>query len=323
MNELISIIIPVYNVEKYLTECLESVDLQTYPNLEILLIDDGSTDASGKICDRYSKKNKKFKTIHKEYGGVSSARNVGLKHVKGEYIAFVDSDDIVSKDYILNLYQCLKEENADISLSRYVRFVDKIEMPKTSKKQGSLSSTTALKKLLYQEEQELFIVTLWGKLYKKKVFEGIQFPNGRINEDNAVITDVFDHANTISYIDICDYFYRKTFNSITSQPFSKARMDVVYFSEKVMKKYENTDFYKGAMNLFFRRNIEMLSMLYQLKDYPEKEKYETILFTNIKKYRKEILQDANSKFSSKLAVIGSCISLKLTIKLFNLLKEIK
>lgn len=123
MQDLISIIIPVYNVEKYLSECLDSVITQTYENLEILLIDDGSTDGSGKICDEYAQKDARIKVIHKENGGVSSARNMGLDLAQGEYIAFIDSDDRVKREYIQKLYEKVKIENAEVCLCHFSHFV--------------------------------------------------------------------------------------------------------------------------------------------------------------------------------------------------------
>lgn len=114
-EKLISIIVPVYNVEKYLKECIDSVISQTYKNLEIILVDDGSTDKSGEICDEYSKKDSRIKVIHKENGGLSDARNVALDIAKGEYIGFVDSDDYVEKDMFETLYKLAEEHNTEIS----------------------------------------------------------------------------------------------------------------------------------------------------------------------------------------------------------------
>ena len=119
MNKLVSIIIPVYNVEKYLAECIESVLKQTYQNIEILLIDDGSPDNSGKICDEYEEKDSRVRVIHKENGGVSSARNVGLEQANGEYITFIDSDDFVSESYIEELYIALENGNSDLAFCKY------------------------------------------------------------------------------------------------------------------------------------------------------------------------------------------------------------
>ena len=126
-NNLISIIVPIYNVEKYLKKCIDSIINQTYKNLEIILVDDGSPDNCGKICDEYAKKDNRIKVIHKENGGVSSARNVGVENATGEYIGFVDSDDYIEKDMYEVLINNLKKENADISIiSNYEVYKNKI-----------------------------------------------------------------------------------------------------------------------------------------------------------------------------------------------------
>ena len=115
MEQLVSIIVPIYNVEKYIKECIDSIINQTYKNLEIILVDDGSPDCCPKICDEYSKKDKRIKVIHKENGGLSSARNAGLDVAKGEYVSFIDSDDVVDEKFIETLYNLCIENNCDIS----------------------------------------------------------------------------------------------------------------------------------------------------------------------------------------------------------------
>ena len=139
--ELISIIVPVYKAEKYLSECIDSIISQTYENFELILIDDGSPDNSGKICDEYAEKDKRIKVIHKENAGVSSARNIGLDNASGEYIAFIDSDDFVDKQYLEKLHCNLKHNDADISLCRlsyYKKDVANIRREIFPKKEGKI-----------------------------------------------------------------------------------------------------------------------------------------------------------------------------------------
>ena len=124
MDSLVSVIVPVYKVEKYLSKCLDSIVNQTYKNLEIILVDDGSPDNSGKICDEYAQKDSRIKVIHKENGGLSSARNAGLDIATGEYIAFADSDDSVHLDFVEKLYRAIKEENADIACCSVEDFIE-------------------------------------------------------------------------------------------------------------------------------------------------------------------------------------------------------
>lgn len=124
MSELISVIVPVYNVEEYLSECVDSVLKQTYTNLEVLLIDDGSLDSSGKLCDEYATKDDRIKVYHKQNGGVSSARNLGLDVANGEYVTFVDSDDYIDENYVLKLYQALQGDNADMAFCGFANYLD-------------------------------------------------------------------------------------------------------------------------------------------------------------------------------------------------------
>ena len=127
MDELISVIVPVYNVEKYISRCIESIMKQTYKNIEIILIDDGSTDNSGKICDEYSLKDDRINVIHKKNGGLSDARNTGLDIAKGKYISLIDSDDFVSKFFIETLYNTCKNENCEIAICEYERVYEEKE----------------------------------------------------------------------------------------------------------------------------------------------------------------------------------------------------
>ena len=163
MNELISIIIPIYNVEKYLHCCINSVIRQTYKNLEIILIDDGSPDNCGKICDEYAKKDNRIKVIHKENGGLSSARNAGLDIAKGEYISFVDSDDYVAENFIEKLYKLCKENDADIAECDFYRI-------KANEKSMLYVSTTAVMNKELNCDDKLLVgnVTTWRIMFNRQ-----------------------------------------------------------------------------------------------------------------------------------------------------------
>ncbi|MDD6812335.1 MAG: glycosyltransferase family 2 protein [Lachnospiraceae bacterium] len=162
---LISIIIPVYNVEKYLTRCLESVVAQTYSNLEIILVDDGSTDNSGKVCDKYQEIDSRIKVVHKKNGGVSDARNEGIDEACGEYIAFVDSDDWVTRNYIENMYAILVKNSCDIAICD-VKRTSKGDLKKSTEKLKTYFKDEAIKQLLYQK----ISTSACGKLYKVENF---------------------------------------------------------------------------------------------------------------------------------------------------------
>ncbi len=187
MQELVSVIIPVYKVEKYLRKCVDSVLSQTYKNLEIFLVDDGSPDNCGKICDEYAKKEARIKVIHKQNGGLSSARNAALDVCTGEYITFIDSDDCVEPTYVEKLYDAIKKYDCDISVCGD-NFVDE---------SGRVLKQTNFKEDFYKKDQsfEFFYGTInrhfaWGKLYEKHIFEELRYPNGLNYEDTYVVPEI-------------------------------------------------------------------------------------------------------------------------------------
>lgn len=194
--QLLSVIVPVYNVEKQLPHCIETICNQTYHNLEIILVDDGSTDTSGKICDEFSEKDQRIKVIHKKNGGQSSARNVGLDIASGEYYSFVDSDDYIELDMYEKLISCLEEyPNADIACAGIIREKENgqnaqiIRSPKT---QTIYQWQEALTEILRSRNMGS---SVWSKVYKKSVFENIRFPLGQTNEDVHILAEL--HRNRI------------------------------------------------------------------------------------------------------------------------------
>ena len=197
-QSLISVIIPVYNVEKYLKICLESVVNQTYKNLEIIIVNDGSTDNSLNIMNKY-KSDKRVKIYSKENGGLSSARNYGIDNSHGEFISFIDSDDYISNDFIEKLYKQIKCDNSDISMCRYIREENKFTHTYVAKK---LNSEDVLEKILYQDDQTLYSVAAWNKLYRKEIFNDIRYPYGKYNEDMFIICEIMKKVKQIS---ICDF----------------------------------------------------------------------------------------------------------------------
>ncbi len=190
MNEIISIIVPVYNVEKYLDRCIQSILNQTYPYFELILVDDGSSDNSGKMCDEYAKKDDRIIVIHQENNGLSSARNKGIENSKGEFLSFVDSDDWISKDYLKEMYNEQKKTKADLVICN----IDCITLH--DNKYNSLNyespivdeifdSKTMLQKLM--ENNNWYYVVACNKLYKKSLFKNCKYPSGMFHEDEFII----------------------------------------------------------------------------------------------------------------------------------------
>lgn len=223
-NPLISVIIPVYNVAQYLDECIKSVCSQSYENLEIILVDDGSTDVSGEKCDEWAQFDQRVIALHKTNGGLSDARNYALERMTGEYVTFIDSDDFVSNNYIEYLYNLILDAKAEISICDLVHYFGK-DRPffQEESNRRTFSSSDGIVELLYQRS---FLVSAGGKLYKKQCYTNIRFPKGKLFEDSAVMYKIFETANQISYGNAKLYAYRHRDDSITTESFSIRQYDI-------------------------------------------------------------------------------------------------
>ena len=205
-TEWISVIVPVYNVEHYLNRCVDSILAQTYSDLEILLVDDGSTDNSGAICDVYARQDARVQVIHKKNGGLSDARNCGIEHAKGRYFCFVDSDDGIAPQMIEVLYRELLENAADISAVGWKAF-DTEAFPSIEEQEASskiLQPKEAIRQILCSEELG---DCAWNKLYKCSLFQEIQYPYGRMLEDLGTTYRLFEKCVHIVYCPVPLYFY--------------------------------------------------------------------------------------------------------------------
>lgn len=210
----ISVIVPVYKVEAYLRKCLDSIAGQTYRNLEIILVDDGSPDNCGAICDEYAARDGRFVVIHKENGGVSTARNAGLAAATGDWIGWVDSDDWIEADMFEYLLTNALEYDADIAVcGHYEEYGDKAELSGWKEKQ-ILDTETALKMLLENDQMNNL---LWDRLWRREIFEGITFPIGRTFEDIAVMHRLFLKARRVICLPEAKYHYLQRFGGIMAQ----------------------------------------------------------------------------------------------------------
>ena len=197
MNELISVVIPVYNVEKFVKTCLVSVLNQSYKHLDIILVDDGSTDSSGMICDAYAKEFvEKIRVIHQDNQGLSGARNAGIKIAKGKFITFVDSDDFMEENMIEHLYQKCIEYDADISICACKRCNknDTLETVNLIQTENSEYEYSGIEKMGCYLNGKIISPTAWGKLYKTSLFEEIFYPIGKYHEDIFTTYKLIDKA---------------------------------------------------------------------------------------------------------------------------------
>ena len=215
MNDLVSIIVPIYKVEPYLRRCLDSIVNQTYTNLEIILVDDGSPDRCPQICDEYATKDNRITVIHKKNGGLSDARNTGLDFCKGEYVSFVDSDDWVANSFIESLIREINNHNADIGVANFIRTTSpssaKIN-PNYSRNIEELDSLQSVKKLW--TNNYVTFVTAWGKIYKTSLFSSIRFPKGKIHEDEYTTYKLLYRASKTVFLNTPLYFYFQRDDSI-------------------------------------------------------------------------------------------------------------
>lgn len=222
--ELISVIVPVYNVESYVAECIESIQNQTYMNLEIILVNDGSTDASGDICDQYAAYDERIQVIHKENAGVSAARNTGIESANGDYIGFVDSDDYIAPTMYEDMLKLMVEHDLDII--ECTAFRNNGDTNIEGCNDGSLeifNRDEALKMAMYD-----CFVAVWSQLYKRRVISDVRFPVGRKFEDSAVSYLFIANTKRVGHINRCLYYYRLNPNSTTQTSFdAKSRWDFV------------------------------------------------------------------------------------------------
>lgn len=207
-NVKISVIVPVYNVEKFLPECLNSLIDQTHKNFEVLLVDDGATDHSADICDNYAKKDNRIRVFHKKNGGLSDARNYALTYITGDYIAFIDSDDYVHKEYLETLIKNCISNDADISICNY-KIVEEGEIltdKNMSNQSFCFTKEESMQQILHGRYIMQFCVA-WGKIYKKEIFDDIKYPFGKKYEDVAVAHLCYNKATKVVYTEDQLYYY--------------------------------------------------------------------------------------------------------------------
>ena len=237
-NYKISIIVPIYNTESFLDKCIKSLITQSYNNLEILLINDGSTDGSLSICKKYANQDSRITLINKKNGGVSSARNKGLKIATGDYIGFVDSDDYISSDMYEKLLLAIKENDADIAECGYITTTPNCEIMSKHPLENKviLGSYECSYNYLNKSNTTNFN---WNKLYKKFIFEDIRYSNYKYSEDYIVNAKAFYKCNKKVTIDDCCYYYVRNQSSVSHQEFNEAKLDIIKAGKEVLKFYES------------------------------------------------------------------------------------
>lgn len=293
-SDLISVIVPVYKTEPYLAKCIESILEQTYSNLEIILVDDGSPDNCGNICDEFAKKDSRIVVIHQKNGGLSNARNSALNIAKGNYIGFVDSDDYIASDMFETLFNLAKNHHSNLAMVSFdeVNENDHIINPKQYTNQiQTLDCVHSIKELLIDDKIQNYV---WNKLYHRDLFETIRFPEGKSFEDISIMIEVFEKANGIVYFDSPKYHYLKRSTSIVNAHSHKTIEDHVEVLTKRYQylegKYPEIEFYNAysffSMMLFFYKN----TLVFDFEDLFQKfEEQYPLLIHLYETYKNDIL----------------------------------
>lgn len=218
--ELVSVIVPVYNAGEYLAPCVDSLRNQTYAALEIILVDDGSTDGSGAACDAFARKDSRIRVIHQENGGLSAARNAGIDAAKGDYLTFVDADDMAARGLIRRLLKVARETDCDIAIAGFERFSREAAL--TASETGSsvrlverLEALSIINRLM--DEEAVNYITAWGKLYKRRLFAQLRYPAGKWHEDEFLAHQLLGEAHGIVMVTEKLYYYRQHPGSFMGQ----------------------------------------------------------------------------------------------------------
>lgn len=316
-EELLSVIVPVYNVESYLGRCINSIIRQDYHNIEVLLIDDGSTDLSGELAETLAQTDSRILVFHKENGGLSDARNYGINKAKGKYITFIDSDDWISRDFLSTLYYNLIDNKADVSGCVFKRTskYDESEQDDRKEKLEVWSSVEALRKLLRQESE--FTTSACALLYKKECFNNIRYPKGKYFEDLGTTYKIISQANRIVHTNRCLYHYFMRADSIANTDFKPEYMDEYYFAEEII--HFITDYYPDLLIDAQSRLVGVCFHLYMMiskEKQTEYKKYRDILIHSIKRFRLKMIIFPRVPIKVKMGCAISFLGMHFTRRIY-------
>lgn len=298
-NIIISVVIPVYNVEAYIEECIKSLMNQTFKQIEMIFIDDGSTDNSGKICDFYAEEDERIKVLHTTNQGLSAARNKGIECANGKYIAFVDSDDYVSSEWLARLYDAITKKQADIAECNFIYKYGSKEINSRKMKESVVDSKEAMHGLLVPPY--LGYVNAWNKLYKSELFQEIRFPEGKIHEDEYTTYKLLYTAKAVVYIDEYLYFYRQREKSIINSSFSEKKMDALEAAKGMQEFFVENDIDMMQESVFHRYTID-LNLLNAMIDSNYDDELWQKVFYDIVSCKKQIKNNPYLKLGHRISL---------------------
>lgn len=321
-NKLVSIIVPAYGVEKELPRCLDSLLNQTYKNIEILLVDDGSPDQCPQICDTYGEKDQRVRVFHKENGGLSSARNYALDRVSGDYISFVDGDDWVTKDFIEVLVHDLETNHADMSIIGYsLAWENGKYLSQTPEHVYEvLDGDQAMRELFIQRK---FQCMSWTKLYKRELFHSVRFPDGKLFEDIAVSIDLFRQCSTIVVNGTSKYMYYQRPNSIVNSQMNENKLVMLDFVEEMVEyaRKQGGIYIREAESFYLKSALMLILQAYNSPQDEEVRRLTKILKGEIQKHKKYIFR--NPYIERRRKIVLRAILMGVSPRLINKLWKVK
>ena len=308
---MISVIVPVYNVEKYLERCVKSIAAQTYKDLEILLIDDGSTDKSGKICDDFQQTDSRIKAFHKQNGGLSDARNYGIEHSAGEFISFVDSDDYIDEKMLETLHRLITENDADLAVCSAMDVFEGKEVTQVKEiKEFNLNKVESYKYMLRGDG----IPSACNKLYKRQTVGDVRFPVGKLYEDGFFTPQILKRVEKTAVTSKPMYYYFRRADSITTKPFRKGDLDVIEAYDKCVKQVKELCPEALPYAEFRYRNayFNVLDKMLMRDDCKEIPEYKQVV-KYLKKHTVQIVKDPGFGKMRKIAAVA----LKFSVPLYK------
>lgn len=321
---MVSVIVPVYNVEQYLKKCLDSIICQTFKDLEIILVDDGSTDSSGAICDNYQKVDSRIKVVHKKNGGLADARNVGFSISTGDYISFIDSDDWVDKYFIETLYTCCIDNNAQMAVCRiYDRYSEDEVLEEYEPFTECWTGKEAVINRITQEKKYCIVTSALNKLYKRELIQGYSFPVSRYYEDIVYTTRALLDSDRVVYTNCALYNYRRNRpGSIMTEGLNPRvvtdELPLMSERNRIIREEGLTDIADLVDRNYCIRAIEINRQIINSKDISNKEKLVEIC----QQHYRDVYHRCSKKYfhgADKVKIIMYQLNPKLCAKVLNLI----
>ena len=312
---LISVILPVYNIERYLPDCMEALSAQTYRNLEIILVDDGSRDNCGKMCDEYARGDERIVVYHKPNGGLSDARNYGIERARGEYITCIDPDDVVDPDYVEYLLTLLQKHGVRMSICQFREQCDGRIIAEHGKDgEEVLSAHDCLERMLYHDGVD---TSAWAKLYHRDLFQTVRYPKGKLFEDIGTTYALMMQCDRIAVGSESKYVYRLRRDSIVNASFHPGKMDLLEMTDRMAKDVAAA--FPDLKDAVLRRQVyARFSTINQMlnTDGYDRERGEMISF--IKQHRGEVLRNPRTPRRDRIALVLISVSYRLYRRMWRL-----